>query len=228
MPGLHPAAAEEPTMSDSPEILRLFPLPNVVLFPHVELPLHVFEQRYRELVRDAMGEDRIIGMAVLRGDWRRDYGGRPKLFPLGCAGAIDALSVLPDGRSNLILRGISRFEILEEMLDDATLYRRARVRWLRDEAGALGPLEARLRGLVDRLLERRGTTAPDLWERLPREGERLVNSLAFALDLPVLEKLALLECDRVLARAERLAQLIEFQLAEPFTRPPSDAEGVAH
>lgn len=215
-------------MSDSPEVVRLFPLPNVVLFPHVELPLHVFEPRYRDLVRDAMSEDRIIGMALLRGDWRRDYDGRPDLFPLGCAGAIEAFSALPDGRSNLILRGLSRFEILEEIVDDGTAYRRARVRWLRDEQGPLGSLEGRLRELVDRLLERRGTAAPDLWERLPREGERLVNALAFALDLPVLEKLALLECDRAPERAERLAQLIEFQLAEPFARSSSDIEGIAH
>jgi Lon protease-like protein len=216
-------------MSESPEVVRLFPLPNVVLFPHVELPLHVFEPRYRELVRDSLSDDRMIGMALLRGDWRRNYEGCPELFRLGCAGAIENFSALPDGRSNLILRGISRFEILEEVQGGETLYRRARVRWLRDEGGEVDDLAPGLRSLVDRLLERRGTGAPpDLWERLPREGEKLVNSLAFALDLPVVEKLALLECDQLRARAERLAQLIEFQLAAPFSGSPQDAGGVAH
>jgi Lon protease-like protein len=220
-------------MSGSPtgssEIVRLFPLPNVVLFPHVELPLHVFERRYRELVRDALSDDRMIGMALLRGNWRRDYEGRPELFRLGCVGAIENFAALPDGRSNLILRGISRFEIVEEIEDGATLYRRARVRWLGDVAGDVEDLTPGIRARVDRLLERRGTARPpDLWERLPREGEKLVNALAFALDLPVVEKLALLECDQIRARAERLVQLIEFQLAAPLTGSPQGADDRAH
>jgi len=216
-------------MSGSPEVARLFPLPNVVLFPHVELPLHVFEQRYRDLVRDALADDRMIGMALLRGDWRRNYEGRPDLFRLGCAGVIENFAALPDGRSNLILRGVSRFEIVGEIEDEETLYRRAQVRWLRDEADDVEDLAPGLRRLVDRLLERRGAGAPpDLWERLPREGERLVNSLAFALDLPVVEKLALLECDRLRARTERLAQLIEFQLAAPLSGSPPGTDDIAH
>jgi uncharacterized protein len=215
-------------MSEVSNVVRLFPLPNVVLFPRVDLPLHVFEQRYRDLVKDSLGDDRVIGMALLRGDWRRDYEGRPELFSLGCAGAIEAFSALADGRSNLILRGLSRFEIIEEILDAPTAYRQARVRWLADEVAELGDLELRLRELVDRLLARRGVATPDLWERLPREGERLVNSLAFALELPVVEKLALLECNEVRARADRLAQLIEFQLAEPFAGPSTDVRGATH
>jgi uncharacterized protein len=203
-------------MTEQSNVVRLFPLPNVVLFPRVDLPLHVFEQRYRDLVKDSLADDRMIGMVLLRGDWRRDYEGRPELFALGCAGTIEAFSALSDGRSNLILRGVSRFEILEEVHDAPTAYRQARVRWLADEVVDFTDLELRLRELVDRLLARRGVTTPDLWERLPREGERLVNSLAFALELPVVEKLALLECSDLRTRAERLAQLIEFQLAEPF------------
>lgn len=215
-------------MSDDSDIVRLFPLPNVVLFPRVDLPLHVFEQRYRDLVKDSLDADRRIGMALLRGDWRRDYEGRPELFALGCVGTIEAFSALDDGRSNLILRGSSRFEIVEEILDAPTSYRQARVRWLSDEVTDISHLELRLRELVDRLLARRGVTTPDLWERLPREGERLVNSLAFALELPVVEKLALLECNGLRARAERLAQLIEFQLAEPFAGPSTDVRGATH
>ena len=215
-------------MSARSDVVRLFPLPNVVLFPRVDLPLHVFEPRYRDLVKDALADDRMIGMALLRGDWRRDYDGRPDLFPLGCAGTIEACSALADGRSNLILRGVSRFEIVEELSDEPTSYRQARVRWLADELQELGALEGRLHELVDRLLVRRGVSTPDLWDRLPRDGDRLVNSLAFALDLPVVEKLALLECNDLRTRADRLAQLIEFQLAEPFGGSPTDLRGSAH
>ena len=67
---------------------RIFPLPNVVLFPNVFLPLHIFEPRYREMVADALDGDRIIGMVLLRPGWEGDYEGRPPVYPIGCAGLI--------------------------------------------------------------------------------------------------------------------------------------------
>ncbi len=66
------------------DLLPLFPLPNVVLFPNVFLPLHIFEPRYREMVADAVASDRMIGMVLLRPGWDRDYEGRPPIYPIGC------------------------------------------------------------------------------------------------------------------------------------------------
>ena len=71
-----------------PATLPLFPLPNVVLFPNVFLPLHIFEPRYRAMVADALKGDRLIGMVLLRPGWESDYEGRPPVFPTGCAGLI--------------------------------------------------------------------------------------------------------------------------------------------
>ena len=71
-----------------PPTIPLFPLPNVVLFPSVFLPLHIFEPRYREMVGDALTGDRIIGMVLLRPGWEADYEGRPPIYPVGCAGLI--------------------------------------------------------------------------------------------------------------------------------------------
>ena len=112
------------------DLLPLFPLPNVVLFPNVFLPLHIFEPRYREMVADALASDRMIGMVLLRPGWDRDYEGRPPVYPVGCSGVMTHNERLPDGRYNIVLRGIERFRIVEE--DHALSYRRAVVEPLRD------------------------------------------------------------------------------------------------
>src|SRR5881397_342679 len=107
------------------DLLPLFPLPNVVLFPNVFLPLHIFEPRYREMVADAAADDRMIGMVLLRPGWDRDYEGRPPIYPIGCSGVMTHLERLPDGRYNIVLRGVERVRILEE--EDNRSYRRARI-----------------------------------------------------------------------------------------------------
>ena len=66
-----------------PDIIPLFPLPNVVFFPRMPLPLHIFEPRYRAMVRDAVKGARLIGMVLLRGDWQEDYAGTPEIFGVG-------------------------------------------------------------------------------------------------------------------------------------------------
>src|SRR3954462_5838369 len=107
------------------DLLPLFPLPNVVLFPNVFLPLHVFEPRYREMVADALGSDRMIGMVLLRPGWEADYEGRPPVYPVGCAGVITHAECLADGRFNIVLRGMEKFRIASE--DTGELYRVAHV-----------------------------------------------------------------------------------------------------
>src|SRR5262245_19296625 len=108
-----------------PPTLPLFPLPNVVLFPNVFLPLHIFEPRYREMVADALNGDRIIGMVLLRPGWESDYEGRPQVYPVGCAGVITNHERLSDGRYNIVLKGIEKFRILGE--DGSRHYRIAAV-----------------------------------------------------------------------------------------------------
>ena len=119
-----------------PPIIPLFPLPNVVLFPGVFLPLHIFEERYRALTRDALAGDRIIGMTLLRPGFEGDYDGRPPIYPVGCAGVISHSDRLPDGRYNIVLHGLSKFRIVEEMTDGE--YRRARIEPLTEVTDAAG------------------------------------------------------------------------------------------
>src|SRR5258705_8709852 len=95
------------------DLLPLFPLPNVVLFPNVFLPLHIFEPRYREMVADAVASDRMIGMVLLRPGWDRNYEGRPPIYPIGCSGVMTHVERLGDRRSNIVLRRPERFPIPE-------------------------------------------------------------------------------------------------------------------
>jgi len=91
-----------------PSRIPLFPLPDVVLFPHVSLPLHIFEPRYRKMVADALAGERTIGMILLRPGWEADYYGRPPVFESGCAGRIETCQELEGGKYNIVLRALSR------------------------------------------------------------------------------------------------------------------------
>src|SRR5215207_9928300 len=115
---------------------RLFPLPNLVLFPHVVQPLHVFEPRYRQMTADALAGDRLIALALLKPGWESEYEGRPAFYPVACLGRVVADQQLEDGRYNLLVRGLSRMRVLGEESDDKP-YRTARGELLID-----GPLPA--------------------------------------------------------------------------------------
>jgi Lon protease-like protein len=128
---------------------RLFPLPNLVVFPHVIQPLHVFEPRYRELMQDALAGDKLIAMAVLAPGWEKDYEGRPALRPVACLGRIATHERLPDGRFNMLLLGLRRVRLVAE-LPRERLYRVAQVDLLEDVYPAAG--DADREGLYGRLM----------------------------------------------------------------------------
>src|SRR5580765_5601669 len=94
--------------------VRLFPLPSLVMFPHVIQPLHVFEPRYCDLLEDALSTDRTIAMVMLQAGWERDYDGRPPIATIACASKIVAHERLPTGRHNILLRGLRRVAIRQE------------------------------------------------------------------------------------------------------------------
>jgi Lon protease-like protein len=206
------------------DLLPLFPLPNVVLFPNVFLPLHIFEPRYREMMADALASDRMIGMVLLRPGWDRDYEGRPPIYSIGCSGLLTHNERLPDGRYNLVLRGVERFRIVEE--DHALSYRRAVVEPLRDE-----PLDAADRATILRQRSKLESmvgpsqSSGDLRMPASMSDEDLVNALAQYLDLEPLEKQALLEKPCLRTRAESLVELLEMKIM--MARTPRGSN-VAH
>jgi len=210
-----------------PEVIPLFPLPNVVFFPRMPLPLHVFEPRYRAMVRDAARGARLIGMALLRGDWEHDYYGRPPIFAVGTVGEMVRLEELDDGRFNIVLRGVREYSIVREL--DRAAYREAEVTWRPPAANDL-PAGARetIRRLVHRYLAVLGRdVAESELLRGSVDDETFVNFLAQHLDVAPLEKQAMLEAATLAERARRLADVLEFRLQE-IRVPPGGSPGRAH
>jgi Lon protease-like protein len=192
-----------------PPIIPLFPLPNVVLFPGVFLPLHVFEERYRALTRDALAGDRIIGMTLLRPGFEGDYEGRPAIYPVGCAGVVSHSDRLPDGRYNIVLHGLSKFRIVEEMADGE--YRRARIEPLTEVTDA--PARRRIKDLRTRIEELLLSALKATEVQIPGSlsDEDLVHALCQYLQFEPAERQALLECDGTVARAGALTEFLEMQ-----------------
>ena len=208
---------------DPPEI-PIFPLPNVVLFPSVFLPLHIFEERYKDMVGDALAGDRIIGMVLLREGWDRDPGASPRVYDVGCSGLITHADRLPDGRYNIVLRGLEKFRIVGE--DHSRSYRLARVEPIaEDDAGAAGDeLRAQRRRLEHLLNQRFAATGAD--SRVPREmsDSDLVNALAQYLEFEPVEKQALLQRDGLIERCRSLADLLEMKILAEHPFPQAEGQ----
>ena len=134
--------------------VRLFPLPNLVLFPHVMQPLHIFEPRYRDLLEESIADDRLIAMGVLKPNWENDYDGRPPLYAFGCLGRVATYHRLDDGTYNILLLGLQRLRVLRE-LEPVKTYREAEVELCEDQGPAMpAPLQRTLhRRLREALLE---------------------------------------------------------------------------
>jgi Lon protease-like protein len=196
-----------------PVRIPVFPLAGAILFPRTQLPLHIFEPRYRQMVRDALAGDRLIGMVQ-----PRDSNEPPALFNTGCIGHIEAAEELEDGRFNLVLEGLSRFRIARELEVD-TPYRQVEA----DSSGFADADEEDPLGLAHRAdLEQEARRYADAlgyavdWEAVTRlDDEMLVNGIAQIAPLDVGSKQALLEAPDMAARCELLVQFMQFQRMVP-------------
>ncbi|MFO0707879.1 MAG: LON peptidase substrate-binding domain-containing protein [Nitrospira sp.] len=196
-----------------PERMPVFALPNVVFFPRTYLPLHIFEPRYRTMVADAATGGQCIAMALLKDGWETDYYGNPPIYPIGCIGRLVSVQPLADGRSNILLQGLERYEIQEEFYEKP--YREARlvVKAAEAEPSLAPEVRQALMNVLERYLRAREDAAT--WEGLFRHDvsdEVLVNTLSTYLDCTPLEKQFLLEADGLHQRARRLSDLIQFMV----------------
>jgi hypothetical protein len=204
-------------------LLPLFPLPNIVFFPHTRLPLHVFEPRYRQMVSDALESDQRFGIVLLKSGWEADYFGAPAVYPFGTLGTIEQAVPLEDGRYNIVVRGDVRFRIVEEV--SRVPYRTARVvaepetersvqqayeqrEWLADLSRQY------LRYLPDQ------TAVPEI-ETVNLDA--LTNALIMSLNLDIEEKQKLLEMSDVITRAEEIGnelsnRIESLRFLSPFRR----------
>ena len=198
-----------------PSVIPVFPLPNVVLFPEVMLPLHIFEPRYRQMVRETREKTPpLIGMALLRGDWQEHYEGKPEVFPLCCAGEMVRVSPLQDGRFNILLRGFRECQVKEELPDTGKLYREFAVEWRQPGQQPLAPsLRQELNRLLDSYLKKNETVQKFLSDPTV-EDDFFVNFFAFHLDFLPIEKQSLLEAAAIPDRATLLRDMLDFKLTE--------------
>lgn len=179
------------------------------------LPLHIFEPRYRAMVSDAAAGGQCVGMALLKEGWEEDYYGNPPIFATGCVGRLVSVQPLQDGRFNILLQGLARYEVGEQFFDKS--YRQAQVTLKPGEADVV--LDSALRASLLKLVDAYHATheeEPD-YQGMLRQGsddETLIYSLATYLTLTPLEKQLLMEAESLPQRARRLMDLIGFKLEE--------------
>lgn len=203
-------------------LLPLFPLPNLVFFPHTRLPLHVFEPRYRQMVQEVLEAEQRFGIVLLQRGWESEYFGAPAVHATGTMGTIEHSVLLDDGRFNIIVRGDVRFRILSEV--SQAPYRTARV-IAEPETAPVEEAAMQHDWLADLSREYMQylpdqTAVPEI-ETVTLAA--LTNALIMSLNLDVEEKQQLLEMDDVAARAGRigteLANRIEtLRFLAPFRR----------
>lgn len=195
--------------------LSIFPLAGAILYPGLQLPLHIFEPRYRAMVSDALARDRRI--AMIQPQTAKE--GAP-LFEIGCTGRIGEVEALDDGCFNLVLEGEKRFRILRE-LDVATPFRQVEAEWIEDPPGqSLSAIErAGFEREAKRFAEMQGYGVD--WTSIARlDDETLINGVSQIVPFDPAAKQALLEADDLPTRCELLVQLMHF-----FSRHDGDEDG---
>ncbi|MBX7494914.1 LON peptidase substrate-binding domain-containing protein [Qipengyuania sp. 6B39] len=185
--------------------LSIFPLPGAILFPGLQLPLHIFEPRYRELVGSALAKDRLIGM--IQPQQSRE--GAP-LYEIGCVGRIGDVEALEDGRYNIVLDGEARFRVIRE-LDVNTAFRQVEAEILEDPQDEF--LSSVERGSFEfearRFADMQGYSVD--WESVARlDDETLINGVAQIIPFDTASKQALLEAPNLSQRCELMVQLMQF------------------
>lgn len=213
-PGMEP----NPQPENNTQWVPVFPLPSTVFFPTTDLPLHIFEPRYREMVRDALAGDGKIGMVLLKPGWETNYYDKPDTVSVGCLGQIDRHTEFPDGKFNILLKGLSRFRIVNEF--GGKQYRRMEVESLREINDQLVLGEPN--SIKDRLIE----TCMEFVRQLPKSNPAkfekvlhackllsgLVDQLAHRLDLTVEQKQSFLQERDVLKRVDFIHSALKMKI----------------
>ena len=192
-----------------PDEIPVFPLSNFIIFPKTTVPLNIFEPRYIEMVDDAMKGNRIIGMIQPK----KNDQTIPMLYNIGCAGKITSFNETEDGRYLIILNGISRFKIIEE-LETKKLYRKCKVDFKnysydldkKNEEIKFSDLELIFKNLKN-LFIKQGYTIN--WKELEKQSlDQTINTLSMASPFSLEEKQILLETSNLSERKKKLEQIL--------------------
>ncbi|HTN15757.1 MAG TPA: LON peptidase substrate-binding domain-containing protein [Devosia sp.] len=184
--------------------LSIFPISGAILFPGLQLPLHIFEPRYRALVSDALARDRRIGMIQPQAASE----GAP-LFAIGCVGKIGEVEALDDGRFNIVLEGEARFRLLRE-LDVKTPFRQIEAELLEEADEVLSHVErASFEHEARDFADRQGYAVD--WDSVARlDDTALINGVSQIAPFDAAARQALLEAPDIRVRCELLVQLMQF------------------
>jgi Lon protease-like protein len=197
-------------------IVPIFPLPNVVLFPKTLLPLHIFEQRYRAMTREAIAGDRTIAIVLLKEGWEGDTKHNPPVHEIACLGKIETYEELEEGKYNIILTGLRRVRLVREL--EHAPYRLAEIEFLEDQSpdDAEDNVVGRrnhMAGLFARYTELATAGKHRAVELMPQlDFEALVNLVASTINLPAEEKQSLLEMDNPMDRCDVLIPILQIQI----------------
>jgi Lon protease-like protein len=191
--------------------ISIFPLSGAILYPGLQLPLHIFEPRYRAMVSDALARDRRIGMIQPRiTTQKKGVAEGAPLFEVGCLGRIGNVEALDDGRYNLVLEGEARFRIVRE-LDSGTLFRQVEAELIDEPADQqLAPVERALFERESRRFAQAQGYSVD-WDSVARlDDVSLINGVSQIAPFDAAAKQALLEASDLSVRCELLVQLMQF------------------
>ncbi|WP_271439929.1 LON peptidase substrate-binding domain-containing protein [Pontixanthobacter luteolus] len=185
--------------------LSIFPLTGAILFPGLQMPLHIFEPRYRALVSDALARDRRIAMIQPKGPAHC-----APLFDIGCVGRIGDVEAMDDGRYNIVLEGESRFRVVRE-LDVTTMFRQVEAELIDEpEEEFLSSIErASFEREAKRFADAQGYSVD--WESVTRLDDiSLIDGVSQIAPFDPASKQALLEAPDLRSRCETLIQLMQF------------------
>lgn len=204
------------TPKDIPDVIPVFPLPRALLLPRTELPLNIFEPRYLQMIEDVIVGHRVIGM-IQPNEPEENPSKVPPLYQVGCAGRLTNFSESGDGRYQVVLTGIARFRIVEE-LEVATPYRQCKVDYnvfAEDLVQGEGEDEVDREALLKTLANYLAVNSIEAdWSGITQAPtEALVNGLSLMSPFGVREKQALLEARDLRHRAELLVAATEITLA---------------
>ena len=206
-------------LKDLPRTIPIFPLSNFIIFPKTTVPLNIFEPRYIQMIDDSMKSHRMIGIVQPKKSAENE---KPKVYNIGCMGRITSFNETEDGRYLIILNGVSRFEILDELKNEK-LYRTCNVDFslykndfsdnkITKEDINLGAIFKNLKSLF----KKQGYVIN--WKDLEKQSvDQTINTLAMASPFSLEEKQILLETLTIINRKEKLEEIIKTYIFDEFS-----------
>ena len=206
-------------INDLPDTLSVFPLSNFIFFPNTSAPLNIFEPRYIQMIDDSIKSNRMIGMAQPKGISNIK---KPELFKVGCLGKISSFNETDDGRYVIVLNGVSRFNIVEE-IDRGKLYREFKINFQEFENdNTKEELEVNFSDFsllfknLKKLFEKQGYIIN--WNELEKQSlDQTINTLSMASPFSKEEKQMLLEAKDLKSRKQKFEEIIKLYSSDNFS-----------